>query len=164
MDAELIALRATRSHGSDARVMQQGACSTTDAAAATGANVAAGAVHPSRSNSRNGETVLASAVDQSPNCSWEIKTAVSGMNGEVAEVVDAAEANGVRNLEEILKEDAFCLCNQGTCVKVNRWLYSVLTRYTSSEASRLHANQSRKTFEVIFRAQRNACVRNQQQT
>ena len=42
------------------------------------------------------------------NWSWEIKTAVLGMNGELAEILDAAEAGGVNDLEEILKEDA-CL-------------------------------------------------------
>ena len=51
---------------------------------------------------------LSGGEDQWPNWSWEIKTAVPGMNGEVTEVVDAAEADGVRNFEEILKEDAFC--------------------------------------------------------
>ena len=51
---------------------------------------------------------LSGGEDQGPNCSWKIKTAVSGMNGEVTEVVDAAEADRGRNFEEILKEDAFC--------------------------------------------------------
>ena len=40
------------------------------------------------------------------NWSLKIKTAVSGINGELAEMLDAAEADGVRNVEEILKEDA----------------------------------------------------------
>ena len=37
--------------------------------------------------------------------SWKIKTAVPGMNGELADIFDAAKTDGVRNLEEIFKED-----------------------------------------------------------
>ena len=71
-----------------------------DAAAATGP----------AANSRHGETVSASAVEherfgQHRNewQKWWLKTAVSGINGELAEAVDAAGADGVRNLEDILK-------------------------------------------------------------
>ena len=57
------------------------------------------------------------------NWSWEIKTAVSGMNGELAEILDAAEADGVRNLEENLKEDAFVDANKESrpAERVRRW-------------------------------------------
>ena len=61
-------------------------------------------------------------------------TAVSGMNRELAEMLDVAEADGVRNLEEILKEDAFLDANKEACAKVSRD-YGALARYTSSEAS-----------------------------
>ena len=40
-----------------------------------------------------------------------MKTAVSGMDKDVAEVVDAAEEDGVGNLAEILKEDVFVDAN-----------------------------------------------------
>ena len=49
---------------------------------------------------------------------------MSGMNGELAELLDAAEADGVRNLEEILKEDAFAVENKETGVKATRELHS----------------------------------------
>ena len=55
---------------------------------------------------------------------WKIKTAVSGMNGETAEILDAAEADGVRNLKEILKEDAIAEANkEETRVKAKRELH-----------------------------------------
>ena len=36
---------------------------------------------------------------------WEIKTAVSGLNGELVEVLSAAETRGIENTEEILGEE-----------------------------------------------------------
>ena len=78
---------------------------------------------------------LSGGADQWQNSSWKIKTAVSGMNGELAEILDAAEADGVRNLEEILKEDAYVDANKKNCVKASRELLILLARYKSSEAS-----------------------------
>ena len=50
---------------------------------------------------------LSGGEDKWQNWSWKIKTAVPGIHRELAEILDAAEADGARNLEEILKEDAF---------------------------------------------------------
>ena len=44
--------------------------------------------------------------DQWQNWVWKVKTTVPGMNGELADILDAAVADGVRNLEEILQKDA----------------------------------------------------------
>ena len=62
---------------------------------------------------------LSGGEDQWQNWSWKIKTAVSGMNGELAQILDAAEADGVRNLEEILEENAFVMQTK-KCVKASR--------------------------------------------
>ena len=50
---------------------------------------------------------LSEGEDQWQSRRWTVKTAVSGTDGELA-----AEADGVRNLEEILKEDAFVDANK----------------------------------------------------
>ena len=65
--------------------------------------------------SDNIETV-SGGQDQRQNWSWKIKTAVSGMNEDLAELLNAAEAGGVRNAEEILKDDEFvdARCEQRT--------------------------------------------------
>ena len=47
--------------------------------------------------------------------------------------MDAAGADGVRNFEEILKEDAFVDANKQKRVKACRELESALARRTSSE-------------------------------
>ena len=52
----------------------------------------------------NIETLLG-GEDQWQSWSWTIKTAVSGMNGNLAGLLNAAETGGVRIAEEILKED-----------------------------------------------------------
>ena len=86
--------------------------------------------------------------------------------------LDAAKADGVRKLEEILSEDAVLGANK-KCVKASRELYSVLARYTSFEAStivrsvtgldrveagpRRHANCSERTLGIRYRVQRE-CV------
>ena len=57
------------------------------------------------------------------------------MNGELAELSHAAEAGGVRNLEEILRMDALVDANKEKCAKASSELYSVVARWTSSEAS-----------------------------
>ena len=49
---------------------------------------------------------------------------------------DAAEADGVMNLEEFLKEDVFVDANKEMCVKASGELWSVLARYTSSDNGR----------------------------
>ena len=50
------------------------------------------------------------------------------MNGELAELLDAAEAGGVRNLEEILRMDAFVDAHKEKCAKASSELYSVVAR------------------------------------
>ena len=88
------------------------------------------------------------------NGSWKIKTAVSGMNRDLAELLNAAETGTVRNSEEISKYDAFVYANRED-------VSGPVETYTDSEAStivrsvtgmdgvedwaRLHANYSRRT-------------------
>ena len=48
---------------------------------------------------------LSGGEDQWQYWSWKIKTAVSGINGDLADMLNAAEADGGRNLEDI-KENA----------------------------------------------------------
>ena len=67
--------------------------------------------------------------------SRKIETAVSGMNGDLAKILNAAEAGGVGDVEEILKEDACVDAKREKCIKASRELSSALARYTSSEAS-----------------------------
>ena len=50
-------------------------------------------------------------------------------------ILDAAEVDGIKNLEEALKEDTFMDADKGAYVKASRELYSAPTRHTSSEAS-----------------------------
>ena len=102
---------------------------------------------------------LSGAEDQWQNWSWKSKTAVSGMNLVLADVLDAAEADGVGTLEEISKEDAFVDTIEEN-VSRRAESCTVLARYMSSEASpivrsatglagvkawsRLHAHHSRR--------------------
>ena len=51
--------------------------------------------------------------EQWQNWWWEIKTAVSGKNGEPAEMLSAAETSGIENTEEILGEEQFVDANPG---------------------------------------------------
>ena len=115
----------------------------------------------------NAET-FSEGEDQWQNWACKIKTAVSGMNGEFAELSDAAEADGVGNLEGILKEDASVDASKETCVEASGELYSVLARCTSSETStiarsvtgvegveawsRVRANHSRRTLANDIRS------------
>ena len=108
--------------------------------------------------------------EQWQNWSWKVKTAVSGMRGELAEMLDAADTTGIGNTEEILGEDQFVDANQERWRKASSEIHSVLARYTSSEAltivtsvatkngvgawARLHANYSRRTLGRMFRVQR----------
>ena len=60
---------------------------------------------------------LSGGEDQWQNWSWQIKMAVSGMNGDAAEIMNAAETDGVRNIEEILKDDTLVDANIESCIK-----------------------------------------------
>ena len=71
---------------------------------------------------------------------WKIKTAVSGMNRDLAEMLVAVETDGIKNFEEVSKEDTFMDANKGACVKASSELYSAPTRHTSSEASTIVEN------------------------
>ena len=57
------------------------------------------------------------------------------MNEELVEMLNAAETSGIENTEEVLREDQFVDANRERCMKASREMYSVLARYTSSEAS-----------------------------
>ena len=103
------------------------------------------------------------------NWSWKIKTAVSGMNEEFAEMLTTAETEGTESIEEVLKEAIFVDANRERCVKASKEMYGVLARYTNSEDltivksvsdmdgvrawARLHANYSRRTLGRMFRVQ-----------
>ena len=52
------------------------------------------------------------AEEQGQNWSWQIKTAVSGMNEEFAEVLSTAEADGIESIEEVLREAKFVDANR----------------------------------------------------
>ena len=58
--------------------------------------------------------------DQWQNWSWKIQTAVSGMNGDPAEILNAAEKYGVRSAEEILKDNEFVGENREKCLKTSK--------------------------------------------
>ena len=106
--------------------------------------------------------VFSGGEEQWQNWSWKIKTAVSGMNEEFAEMLTTAETEGAESIEEVLKEAKFVDANREKCVKAGKEMYGVLARYTNSEAltivksvsemdgvrawARLHANYSRRTF------------------
>ena len=72
--------------------------------------------------------------EQWQNWSWKIKTAISRMNGELAEMLKAAEADGIESSEEVLREAKFVDANRERCVKAGEEMYGVLARYTNSEA------------------------------
>ena len=126
---------------------------------------------PSGGNERQSQQLITKGFDkievfpggeeQWQNWSWKIKTAVSGMNEEFAEMLTTAEAKGIESIEEVLREAKFVDANRERCVKACKELYGVLARYTNSEAltivksvsemdgvrawARLHANYSRTT-------------------
>ena len=72
--------------------------------------------------------------EQWQNWWWEIKTAVSGMNGELVEMLSAAETHGIENTEEILGEEQFVDANPERCTYASRETCNVPARCTSSEA------------------------------
>ena len=92
------------------------------------------------------------------------------MNGELAEMLNMEEADGIESIEEVLREARLVDVNRERCVKAGKEMYGVLARYTSSEAltivksvtemdgvrswARLHANCSRRTLGRMFRVQR----------
>ena len=114
--------------------------------------------------------IFSGGEEQWQNWSWKIKTAVSGMNEELAEILITAEADGIESIEEVLGKAKFVDANRERCVKASKELYGVLARYTNSEAltivksvsemdgvrawARLHANYSRRTLGRMFRVQR----------
>ena len=61
--------------------------------------------------------VFSGGEEQWQNWSWKIKTAVSGMNEEFAEVPTTAEADGIESIEEVLRAVKFVDANRERCVK-----------------------------------------------
>ena len=57
------------------------------------------------------------------------------MNGDLAELSNAAEKGEVRNAEDILKDDEFVDANREKRIKASKEKYRVLARYTNTEAS-----------------------------
>ena len=130
---------------------------------------------PSGGNGRQSQQLITTGFDnietfsdgeeQWQNWSWKIKTAVSGMNEEFAEMLSTAEADGIESIEEVLREPNFVDANREKCVKAGKEMYGVLARYANSEAltmvmdgvrawARLHVNYSRRTLGIMFRVQR----------
>ena len=97
------------------------------------------------------------------------------MNGDLAEILTTAEADGVESIEELSREAKFVDANRERCVRRGKEMYGVLARYTNSEALtivksvsemdgvrawRLHANYSGRTLGRMFRvADASACFR-----
>ena len=50
---------------------------------------------------------------------------MTGMNGVLAELWNSAETDGVRNVEEIWKDDEFVDANSEMCIKASKEMYSV---------------------------------------
>ena len=73
---------------------------------------------PSVGNERKSQQLILKGFDdnetfsgceeQWQNLSWKVKTAVSGMRGELVELLITAEANGVESTEEVLKRKQVC--------------------------------------------------------
>ena len=78
---------------------------------------------------------LAGGEDEWQIWSWKLKTAVSGMSGGLAELLNAAETGGVRNAEEILQDDEFVDANREKCIEASEEVYSASAECTNSEAS-----------------------------
>ena len=72
--------------------------------------------------------VFSGGEEQWQNWSWKIKTAVSGMNEELAEILITAEADGIESIEEVLRKAKFVDANRERCVKAGKELYGVLAR------------------------------------
>ena len=58
------------------------------------------------------------------------------MNGDLAELLNAAETGGVRNAEEILKGDEFVGANRAKCIQPSKEMDSVLTTRTLKRRQR----------------------------
>ena len=79
--------------------------------------------------------VFSGGEEQWQNWSWKIKTAVSGMNEEFAEMLTTAETEGIESVEEVLRESQICGREpRERGVKASKERYGVLARYTNSEA------------------------------
>ena len=74
--------------------------------------------------------VFSGGEEQWQNWSWKIKTAVSGMNEEFAEMLTTAETEGIESIEEVLGEAKFVYANRERCVKAGKEMYGVLARDT----------------------------------
>ena len=113
---------------------------TADAAA--DATAARAAATPSVGNERQSQQLILKGFDdietfsggeeQWQNKSRKVKTAVSGMSGELVEMLITAEANGVESTEEMLRENRFVDANRERRMKASRKMYTVLARYTGS--------------------------------
>ena len=57
------------------------------------------------------------------------------MNGDLAELLNAAETGGVRIVEEYLKDHVLVGANREKCIKVREEMRSVLAMHTNSDAS-----------------------------
>ena len=174
-------MTATRSHGSDTTAESYATGTGPGAAAAGGTPTAAAGPAATRCPSTatagmekhfrhqqlnirvfdNIEPLSGGEDYQWQHWSRKIKTAVSRMSGEVAEILDAAEADGVRNLEEISKEDAFVGARHEDASRREESCTVCWRGTTSSDASTvvrsvmgLEGADSRKTLRIICRAQR----------
>ena len=72
--------------------------------------------------------VFSGGEEQRQNWSWKIKTAVSGMNEEFAEMLTMAETDGIESIEEVLREATFVDANRQICVKASKEMYGVCWR------------------------------------
>ena len=112
MVAEHIAPTVVRSHGSDAGAESQsprfraavGATTAVPGGDPTAAATADAAASSSGLNSHKCSPNRWGKRRPLAKLAWQIKTVVSGMNGDLAEVSSAAETGGVRNAEEKLKD------------------------------------------------------------
>ena len=87
-------------------------------------------VPPSGGNERQSQQLIMKGFDkievfsggeeQWQNWSWKIKTAVSGMNEELAEILITAEADGIESIEEVLRKAKFVDANRERCVKAGK--------------------------------------------
>ena len=77
--------------------------------------------------------VFPGGEEQWQNWSWKNKTAVPGMNEEFAEMLTTAKTEGIKSIEEVLREAKFVDANRERCVKASKEVYGVLARYTNSK-------------------------------
>ena len=102
---------------------------------------------------------------------WRMKVAVGAMHGDLASILVEAEGHEGKTVKELRADFADMGGSNGSRVdKASQELYSVLVRFTTSEAAtivrsttsldgaeawgRLHANYSRRTMGRMFRVQR----------